>query len=102
MSEIQIKYLTKLHSSRMHTACLLTVSPSMHCAGGGTPYREPGGESSCQGGILAKGGLFAKVGFLDGGEVCLGRGVCPAGGRLLGKGGGIPDCNGTDPPPWTE
>ena len=25
---------TRLHSSRMHTARLLTISPSMHCAGG--------------------------------------------------------------------
>ena len=23
-----------MHSSRMHTACLLAVSPSMHCSGG--------------------------------------------------------------------
>ena len=29
----QIKQ-TRLHSSRMHTARLLTISPSMHCAGG--------------------------------------------------------------------
>ena len=26
--------LTRLHSSRMRTARLLTVSPSMHCTGG--------------------------------------------------------------------
>ena len=29
-----ISALTRLHSSRMHTARVLTVSPSIHCAGG--------------------------------------------------------------------
>ena len=38
----------ELHSSRMHTARLLTVSPSMHCAGGGSAL--PGGCLPCQGG----------------------------------------------------
>ena len=38
---------TRLHSSRMHTARSLTVSPSMHCAGGvclvwGVPGPEGG------------------------------------------------------------
>ena len=40
--------LTRLHSSRMHTVCLLTVSPSMHCAGG-----------VCSGGCLVQGGIPA-------------------------------------------
>ena len=35
----------ELHSSRMHTARLLTVTPSMHCAGG----------SPCQGGLPCRG-----------------------------------------------
>ena len=49
--------LTRLHSSRMHTARLLTVSPSMHCAGGEVP--DPGGAWSggvCSEGCLVQGG----------------------------------------------
>ena len=38
---------TRLHSSRMHTAQLLTVSPNMHCTGGG----------ACSGGCLVPGGV---------------------------------------------
>ena len=34
---------TRLHSSRMHTTRLLTVSPSMHCAGGGCLLPGGGG-----------------------------------------------------------
>ena len=37
---------TRLHSSRMRTTRLLTVSPSMHCSGG---YLVPGG-MLCPGG----------------------------------------------------
>ena len=33
-AENQFNAVTRLHSSRMHTARLLTVSPSMHCVGG--------------------------------------------------------------------
>ena len=60
----------ELHSSRMHTARLFTISPSMHCAG------------VC----LARG-----VSSLGG--VCLARGGC-----LLCQGGGIPACTEADPP----
>ena len=31
---VNFKSSTRLHSSRMHIARLLTVSPSMHCTGG--------------------------------------------------------------------
>ena len=48
----------RLHSSRMHTARLLTVSPSMHCAGG---VSLPGG-SPCWGGALP-GGLPCQGGI---------------------------------------
>ena len=44
-----------LHSSRMHTDRLLTVSPSMHCAGGGGVC--PGGV--CRGGCLPRGWVSA-------------------------------------------
>ena len=44
---------TRMHSSRMRTACVLPVSPSMHCPPGGVPAR--GGFTcqgvSCQGGV---------------------------------------------------
>ena len=52
------KHKTSMHSSRMRTARLLAVSPSMHCAGGSAP-----------GGVCSGGG-----GLLPGG-VCS-RGVC--------------------------
>ena len=42
----------ELHSSRMHTARLLTVSRSMHCAGGGICL--------ARGVCLARGGLLAR------------------------------------------
>ena len=35
LSNQKIMKSTRLHSSRMHIARLLTVSPSMHCTGGG-------------------------------------------------------------------
>ena len=38
----EICSLTRLHSSRMHTACSLTVSPSMLCSRGGGAYLVPG------------------------------------------------------------
>ena len=44
-------YSTRLHSSRMHTARSLTVSPSMHCAGGSAS----GGCLLPEGGCLLQG-----------------------------------------------
>ena len=52
------KFLTRLHSSRMHTARLLTVSPSMHCS---------------RGGCLVLGGAWSR------GRVSARRGICPGG-----------------------
>ena len=54
--------IIRLHSSRMHTARLLTVSPSMHCAGGsarGGSCMVPGG--LLHGGVpgLGGGGILA-------------------------------------------
>ena len=63
-----MSFLKILHSSRMYTARLLAVSPSMHCAGG----------------VPAPGGVPALGG-------------CLLGGCLVG-GCGIPACTEADPP----
>ena len=65
---------TRLHSSRMHTARALTVSPSMLCAEGGV--LSPRGGSlvpgvyalgvSAPGGCLLQGGLLRGVSDLGG------------------------------------
>ena len=47
---------TRLHSSRMHTARLLTVFPSMHCTGGGGGVSAPGGCLVSGWGYLVQGG----------------------------------------------
>ena len=70
MSHTKIK--TRLHSSRMRTASLLPVSPSMHCTGGGGSGPEGSLPLVPGGGVPASGP---------------GVGVC------------IPACNGADPPP---
>ena len=71
----------ELHSSRMHTAHLLTVSPSMHCAGG----------SPCQGGLPCQGVCLAMGGSpCQGGLPCQGGSVLPGGSALPG---GLP-CHG--------
>ena len=76
--------LTRLHSSRMHTARLLTVSSSMHCAGEGSAF----------GGCLLWGVCFH-------GGVCFGgstsRGMSASRGVCF-WGGGIPACTEADPP----
>ena len=56
-------FKTRLHSSRMHTACLLTVSSSMHCAGwislAGEGSALPGGCLPSQGVSTLQGGRSA-------------------------------------------
>ena len=71
---------TRLHSSRMHTARLLTVSPSLHCTGGGLVRGDV-----CSRGVPGPGG------------------VCFGGCLLWGvpgpqEGCGIPACTEADPP----
>ena len=53
-----------MHSSRMRTARLLAVFPSMHCAGGGCLL--PGGVSTPRGGCLPRGCLFDGVSAQEG------------------------------------
>ena len=56
-----------MHSSRMHTACLLAISPSMHCVGG----------DLLLGGVLLLGGAAPEEG-------CVLRGFAPGGVSVLG------------------
>ena len=87
--KIDIKYskismVTRMHSSRMRTACLLPVSPSMHCSQGGYLPRGctcPGGCTcrgcTCPGGVPAQGvyplgGCTCPGGYLPGGCTCPG------------------------------
>ena len=104
---------TRLHSSRMHTARLLTVSPSMHWAGGGGGWVSLPGGSPCQnGGLPCQGGILARRVCLARGGVCLARGgvclaswggspcqggACLSGGCLLARGDGIPAYTEADP-----
>ena len=77
---------TRLHSSRTHTARLLTVSPSMHCTGGclvpgvyapgvgvggvpawgGVCFGGGGGGSACFGGVSALEGCLLWVAWSQG------------------------------------
>ena len=70
MLQMTIILTTRLHSSRMHTARLLLVSPSMHCTGRGV---WSWGES-VPGGCLLLGGVCSW------GGVCTQWGVCSQGG----------------------
>ena len=109
----------ELHSSRMHTARLLTVSPIMHCAGGvclarGSALPGEGGSALQEGGLPCQGGppcqgvvCLARGGSALPGGVCLARGVLLARGSpcqgVCLAGGGIPACTEADPSPlWTE
>ena len=73
-----------MHSSRMRTAHLLAVSPSMHCTGG---MSNPGG---C---LLL--GVCALLGGLLGGWCLLLGGLFLGGGLLISA---IPTCTEADPP----
>ena len=85
------KCKTRLHSSRMHTARLLIVSPSMHCA---------------EWGCLLRGSLLLGV-VCSGGGRCLLWGVSAPGGvcsRGMSAPGGMWYSSYTeaDTPLWTE
>ena len=99
---MKLTHKTRLHSSRMHTARLLIVSPSMHCAGRGVS--APGGAlSQGEGCLLPLGGGRLVWGGLLWGRLL--RGVCSRGGSAPGgvcsRGVGIPACTEAeaDPPP---
>ena len=94
-----------MHSSRMLTARLLPVSPSLHCVGVVSAAGEgllrgrvcSGGVVSALGGVCSW-GLSAPGGSAPGGPG-VGGGVCcwsAAGGLFRGC---IPACNAADPPP---
>ena len=70
---------TRLHSSRMRTACVLTVSPSMFWGGGGCLV--PGGVWCW--GVSAPWGGCLLWGVSGLGGVCSGEGVCTLEGGLL-------------------
>ena len=80
---------TRMHSSRMRTARLLPVSPSMHCSGG---YLVPGGVPA-QGDLPGPGGCTRSRGGVPAqGCTCLGgvpgpRGMYLVLGDLPGPGG---------------
>ena len=76
----------------MPTACLLAISPRMHCAGGDLLLggSAPGGLLLGGGGAVPEGGVFWEDLLLGG--VCS-RGVCSWGG-----GSAMPACTETDPP----
>ena len=106
------KPTTRLHSSRMRTARVLTVSPSMLCSRG--VYLVPGGTWSqggvlgprgvclVQGGVPGLGGAPGPRGYLvPGGHLVLGgctwsrgvylvQGVYLVPGGVPGLGGGVP------------
>ena len=67
-----------MHSSRMRTARLLPVSPSMHCWGGGS---APCGAVAGPGGGCAQGGSGPR-GSAPGGGLVLG-GSAPGGSGLV-------------------
>ena len=94
-------FLTRMHSSRMHTARLLTY-PSMHCWGvylpGGVPawgVYLPGG-CTCPGGVPARGWCICLGDVPAGG--CTYLGGVPAWGVYLPRGGGVP-AQVLSPPP---
>ena len=76
------KKSTRLHSSRIRTACSLTVSPSMLCSGGGgvpgpRVMPGPGGGLCSQGGCLVLGVCLVPEGCLLWGGACSwGWGAC--------------------------
>ena len=74
----RLQTITRLHSSRMHTTHLLTISTSMHCTGGCVSL--PGGV------YLPRGGGSALGRSLLEGWVCLAR-VSPCLGGVSLQGG---------------
>ena len=93
---------TGMHSSRMRTARLLPVSPSMHTAGGCLLWgvSAPGGVCSRGSRVFAWGGLSAPGGgCLLPGVSAPGGGCLLPGGCLLLEGVCIPACTEAGTPP---
>ena len=92
--------LTRVHSTGMCTACLLTVSQHALCRGCVSQHALGRGvcqRCTCQGGVPAQGGFTCPGGVCPGGEVYLPSGVYMSGGCTC-PGGCIPACNGADTP----
>ena len=75
---LQIQSGARLHSSRMRSARLLPISPSMHCSRG----------CVCSAGGVCSWGCLLREGCMLGGGGCL---------PLVPWGGDIPACNEADP-----
>ena len=97
----QKEEITRLHSSRMRTGRLLTVSPSMFCSRGRGAWSR-GGASSGVVGVPGLGGWGAcsRGGACSGGCLVLGGYLVPGGACSRGawsQGGGIQACTEADP-----
>ena len=59
----KVKFKTRVHSSRMRTARLLSISPSIHYSGGEVPAQGgvPAGGVPAQRGCTCRGGVPAQV-----------------------------------------
>ena len=88
--------LTRMHSSRMRTARLMPVSPSMHCSGdvpGQGVYLVQGGVPGL-GGVPAQGVVYLVLGGVPGLGVYLVQGGTWSGDVYLVGGGGVPGPGG--------
>ena len=77
-----ISFITRMHSSRMRTACLLPVSRSMHCSGGGGCVPAPGGMGVPARGVPGPGGVPGPRG-------CTCPGACTCLGGVPGSWGWV-------------
>ena len=101
------RILTSMHSSKMRTARLLPVSPSMYCAAGkgGHLLREVSAPRGC---VCCRGVCLLPGGICSWGTACYRRGwaACSQGvsaqGRCLPRGCVYPSMHWGRHPSWTE
>ena len=106
--------ITRMHSSRMRTARLLPVSPSMHCSGkgvfgGGNKWwnnwlkilrkKRPKKCKKKFGGCIWSGGYLVRAGCTWSWGGCTWSRGCTWSGGLYAPGGCIPACTEADTPP---
>ena len=77
--------MTRMHSSKIHTACLLLISPSMHCSEGCTWWRVPAQGAVLAQGVPAWGCVYLLVGCTCQGW-CTWPGWCAYPGGVLARG----------------